>query len=367
MIYHNRNPILSFTIGFYVLSHTNSFPISIQTKTSLSKVNTPLTFIHQPISNLFMSNINNDNDNDNVQKGMEKAFEELNSLDQLDFDVTPLEKALEQRMEQQTKITKTTTAATTTSESTQAPEDELKMYTEMYTELETKGEDEMYGDVFDELTQDSISSIDVTQKNQIPEPNTEIDTLYTEESQEAFMNRAIEEAMEEAKNTAPKGQLSDSILDDEEMMKEISKVFDDANEKLLASIEDMRKEQKQMTKINAEQRTESMKQDEIRLAEAEGSISRLVDQVSKETKAVESAIRDLEQAKIEMNNDPLVKIANLRSAGIIKQGSFVLSLLFTIRSFTDFVLILGPNSESHATAAAVQAAIAVVCALVFFL
>ena len=57
------------------------------------------------------------------------------------------------------------------------------------------------------------------------------------------MNQALQEALKEAKSKTPEELASIDPLDDEDMMDEIRNVFDRANDELLASLEDIRKEQ----------------------------------------------------------------------------------------------------------------------------
>ena len=77
----------------------------------------------------------------------------------------------------------------------------------------------------------------------------------SEEDPESFMNQAIQEALEEARSmspTEPGGsgrKMSDSILDDEEIMKEIEEIFEKGNEKLMASLEEIRKEQVSLVQL----------------------------------------------------------------------------------------------------------------------
>ena len=178
-----------------------------------------------------------DGDEDD-KEGMKQAFDALNELSELDLsDESPLSKALEERRNKKESEKST---------NTESPEEELKLYSEMYAELEDKGEDEMYGDILSELEGEKSESKTVeVEMDEVIESFEDIDEIgdvFSEESQNDFMDRAIAEALKEAKESAP-GKLSDSILDDAEIMKEIEKVFDDANKKLLESVEEMRKEQ----------------------------------------------------------------------------------------------------------------------------
>lgn len=193
--------------------------------------------------------------------------------------------------------------------------------------------------------------------------------LPTELTQET-MDRVLEEAMQEAKDALPSEvKFSDSILEDEELMTEIEAIFDKANEKLLSNVEEIRAEQRELTDANAAARVEASRDSVELLAEAEGSISKLLEKVNKETLEVEAAVRDLELVKQQMDSSAFTKISNLKQAGIVKQSTLVLSLLFAVRSATELVLIPAGSgdAESHLVAAAVQGAIALGCALIYFL
>ena len=109
-----------------------------------------------------------------------------------------------------------------------------------------------------------------------------------------------------------------------------------------------------------------MQEESDRLAEAEGSVTRLVEKVKRETEAVASAMADLEEAKKQLQADPLSQASDLKKAGIIKQGALVGALLFTLRSVGDLSMMTGPDGSSHGVAAAVQGVIALACALYFF-
>ena len=121
-----------------------------------------------------------------------------------------------------------------------------------------------------------------------------------------------------------------------------------------------------LSRASADARTESMQDEAQRLVEAEGSVSRLVQKVKKETEEVEKAIADLEQAKDQLNADPLSKAADLKNVGVVKQGAFVGMLLFSLRSMGDLVMIAGPDGGSHITSGAIQGVIAAACAVFFF-
>ena len=124
-----------------------------------------------------------------------------------------------------------------------------------------------------------------------------------------------------------------------------------------------------MSRTTALGRSSSIEMEERRLVQAEQSVSRLVSKVRQETEEVEKAVLNLKDAQIKMSADPLLQAAGLKRAGILKQIAFVGIILFTFRSFGDFVSFIGSPSDggaaSHGSAAAIQGLIALVCAAYF--
>ena len=110
-----------------------------------------------------------------------------------------------------------------------------------------------------------------------------------------------------------------------------------------------------------------MQLEEERLAQAEGSVSRLLIKVKEETQGVEQAMAELQMAQEELLDDPLMKAADLKSGGIVKQGALAGALLFSFRSLGELFLMMGPNGDEHGISAAVQGVIAIACAAYFAL
>merc|ERR1712038_2175313 len=163
--------------------------------------------------------------------------------------------------------------------------------------------------ISDEMDQEQLTAVELSQ-----------DT-------DEFMKKALEEALSEARTKSPDASNPNSILNDAEMMEEINAVFDKANEQLLESIAEIREEQRAMTKANSDARAEAMRLEEERLAEAEGSVSRLVEKVRQETLEVEKAKAELQEQQEKLLDDPLMKMSDLKNAGPIKKGALVGALL----------------------------------------
>merc|ERR1712238_8762 len=187
-----------------------------------------------------------------------------------------------------------------------------------------------------------------------------------------FMNKAIEEAFKEAKeqNSNVESTIGDkeSFLDNKEIMSEIEKIFDKANEELLEGLEEMRSEQTLLARENAERNAktsrERIKEDEQRFEIAQGNVKKMLSRVNEETKNVETAIEDLRLAQEESEGGLDTQLVDLKSGGLIKQSTLVGSLLFTFRSGTETIGFLG-GDPSHAVPALVQGVLAIICIVGF--
>ena len=111
----------------------------------------------------------------------------------------------------------------------------------------------------------------------------------------------------------------------------------------------------------ADKATEDMEVDARRLAAAQESMQTKLNLVNKEAQEVAKAVADLEQAKSEIDSNFLMK---LRQGGIPKQLSLVGLLLFSVRSIADTITAVSNGTDM--TAALIQGALAIVCAIVFF-
>lgn len=313
------------------------------------------------------------------RKGMDNAFNSLNDLNSLDLsDLSTVGGDLPP------KITETTISAEAMGDLLQqagienvGAEQEVAKMNDMYQELKSDGEEGVYKDIMGEMldSDDDLSNrvvedadgIGATQN--LPSADEEVLTaVELSTDSDEFMKKALEEAMAEVKKQTPIDPRSDpnSILNDEKLMLELNDVFDKANEQLMESIAEIREEQAELTKEAGARRDDAMKKEEKRLAEAQGSVGRLVDKVKAETAEVEAAMAELEVAQGKLLEDPLMKAADLKGAGIVKQGALVGALLFTLRSVGDLSMMAGPDGASHGVAAAFQGVVALACAAYFF-
>lgn len=105
-------------------------------------------------------------------------------------------------------------------------ESEAELYKDMATELSTaSSEDDLVADLKSDLDLDEVVTSTIDAKNEV------------------FMNKAIDEALKEAKEQSDEVVEKESLLDNKEIMAEIEKIFDRANDQLLEGLEEIRAEQ----------------------------------------------------------------------------------------------------------------------------
>mmetsp|Transcript_25998 Transcript_25998/g.38114 ORF Transcript_25998/g.38114 Transcript_25998/m.38114 type:complete len:417 (-) Transcript_25998:408-1658(-) len=328
-----------------------------------------------------------DDDDDDEEEGMIEAFRGLDSLSSLDLSddkddtsLPPNDPIAAKLAELEEKI-KNNDFGTS---STEATPEEAKLYGEMMRELEEEGQAGMYGNLMGELMDgkepklvQDLDKFAAEDDDNLPSssgvgfgktPSATTTSSEIDPDMDEFMERALREALEEVTSkTDIDPKVAGSIRDDEETMKELNRIFDRANEQLMESVQEIREEQAAMTKANAEARRDKTIDDERRLAEAEGSVTRLLENVNKETMEVERAIEDLKRAQSQMDSEPLTKLTNLRGeGGIVKQGALVGFALFSLRALAETTALGGVDGEQHFIAAVIQAGIAFVCGIYFF-
>ena len=187
-------------------------------------------------------------DDDNAQQpqpGMEKAFRELEALQSLDDDDDDDNNPSSLPVKGfDTATTSLVDAITTTPASEVTPEKEVQMYQDMVKELENKNEDDLYSDVLADMGGTTAASSQSRSAAKSPLSSilgkNDRDDV-SQRDRDDFMNQALEEALQDVQLNNP--SISKSILDDQEMMKEIEAIFERGNEKLLASLEEIRDEQ----------------------------------------------------------------------------------------------------------------------------
>lgn len=330
-----------------------------------------------------ISNIDLDEDNNtdyNMRDRLERAVSESDDITSMNFiDEASIISSLEEQNKKE--IPK---------------EEEIKMYADMQIELEEKGEDGVYLDILNELSSDG-GNVETKKKDDVDDLEKmineisildDVDGIGSEEEtvddddeevlnlkgdllesfSQDFMDKAILEALTDT-NLGDKEILGDSksIFDEEEMRKSIDKVFEEANVKLKSAVEEVRAEQKESANKRAKERLERTTDEETRLEQAQGSVTRLLSKVNKESKEMEEAMKELQQVQEKIDQDPVLKVANFKNAGIVKQSLLALSILFSFRSLSDLVIIvMGNSAGGDFTSILVQFGLAIVFAFTFF-
>ncbi len=194
---------------------------------------------------------------------MKGAFKSLDSLSSLDLGdlKDDAKKAGDCVIKADDAVLKAVTSTTSSSSNSisnsdgdsSSSNDEVKLYSEIYEELEKDGVDGIYDNIMGEMTgsTDTANNGDRVMKDadgigSLVQEEETLTAVEISQDTDELMKRALEEAMDEVKSKAPNpggSDLTDSILDDEEMMKEINAIFDRANEQLLESIAEIKDEQ----------------------------------------------------------------------------------------------------------------------------
>jgi hypothetical protein len=365
-----------------------AFTISARRTTRKINFNTPR--LHQQ----------KDDENEDERAGMQDAFASLDDLSALDIGTAA--KSSESKIKVDLGSVDLDQILKDKEKDGPMSQDEINLYKDMYQEVEEDGGESVYGDILGDLSgspsnaeNKKVQKVDTsgkgfgTPKTSSPakplddadgigalskDDKDQLTAVELSGDTDEFMRRALEEALDDAKDQtetlAGKANIIDeSILQDEEFMREINAVFERANEKLLEGVSEIREEQAALSAASASDRDQTLQSDEARLKEAEGSVSRLVEKVRAETLEVEKAVADLKTAQDSLGEDPLFQAAGLKKAGIVRQSAVVGTILFSFRSAGELLLMAqGTNVEGHGVSAAIQALIALACGayLLFF-
>lgn len=325
--------------------------------------------------------------------GMEDAFRQLEELTALGDTSSSIENQQKKKEEAFTRAMKELNLQDMIDEkdlTPPSPESEAELYKDMATELDTAASEE---DIVADLKSDILTAT---------KPNTD-----------ELMGRAIDEALQEAQKQAGGEVVMDkeSLLDNEEIMSEIEKIFDKANAQLLEGLEEIRTEQvrlflvimswlslsrtppllKGLTRFSSSSHIlcslslllpqmslaresaeriskvsqDKMEEEEQRLVAAQANMQKMLSRVNKETQNVEKAIEDLRKAQIESEGSLDGQLSDLKSGGLIKQATLAGTLLFTFRAGIEIVAFL-TGDMSHAMPALLQGALAIMCMVGFF-
>lgn len=325
--------------------------------------------------------------------GMEDAFRQLEELTALGDTSSSIENQQKKKEEAFTRAMKELNLQDMIDEkdlTPPSPESEAELYKDMATELDTAASEE---DIVADLKSDILTA--------------------TKPKTDELMGRAIDEALQEAQKQAGGEVVMDkeSLLDNEEIMSEIEKIFDKANAQLLEGLEEIRTEQvrlflvimswlslsrtppllKGLTRFSSSSHIlcslslllpqmslaresaeriskvsqDKMEEEEQRLVAAQANMQKMLSRVNKETQNVEKAIEDLRKAQIESEGSLDGQLSDLKSGGLIKQATLAGTLLFTFRAGIEIVAFL-TGDMSHAMPALLQGALAITCMVGFF-
>jgi hypothetical protein len=182
----------------------------------------------------------NSEDEEETLTGMDAAFRQLGALDSLGEKGT-----------QSSTTTVQLDEASKAELKNEAPslEQQVKLFKGLLEDSE-QDQGDLYSDVIKEMGGTPVEQQFPPEQQIIVEETTlptssNSDIPPSEQDTQKFMDRAIQEALEDARKMAPGDarKMSDSILDDEEIMKEIEEIFERGNEKLMAGLEEIRQEQ----------------------------------------------------------------------------------------------------------------------------
>ena len=115
--------------------------------------------------------------------------------------------------------------------------------------------------------------------------------------------------------------------------------------------------------VKAKKAGASVQEDAQRLMNAERSMQTQLGRVAREAEEVEKAAVILRAAQTELDQNFVVK---LRKGGLPKQGALAGFVLFSVRSIIDTTTAIASDDSTMLTMALAQGAIAIVCAVIFF-
>jgi hypothetical protein len=342
----------------------------------------------------------NDNDDDNpYQPGIEEAFRRLDGLgdtlkDQALLPTKPAGGGGQLQVSSDELVSIVGGGEDGGSPLPVVPlESEVKVYKELVGEMEANEDSAEYMTMMDELggqmkqTFDTYNTVlqdlggttpmnesgstkqkkkndddDDSDKVTIPDA-VSAEMLLQAGSTARFMETALQDAMQDVQLNNP--DLSKSIMSDASLKEEIEKILEAGNEKLLASLAEIKTEQRLLAEEArriASNRPNPVALEAQRLLAAEASMQTILQKVTVETNQVERAVVDLKAAQAQVDNDVISK---LRRGGLPKQAALAGTILFAVRSLVDSVTAVTTDDATALSTALVQGAIAIVCAILF--
>lgn len=218
--------INSFAFLSFAVAHVSGFQTiptrSFYRRTTVRPQETSNTDLSQNSNTILFSK------EDGVSKGMEDAFRQLDDLNALGDDSFTVPEKKVQQDEAFAKAMQDLDLKGIEDVNPSTPEAEVALYSDMASEISGASESELIDDVKSEMG----GSKTIFPKFDPSSRETEM-----------FMEKALDEAIQEAKEKGDAIVDKESLLDNKEIMKEIEAIFDRASEQLLEGLEDIRKEQ----------------------------------------------------------------------------------------------------------------------------
>lgn len=354
--------------AFHIPSSTGLMGSSSQSfHRSLQEYNNVINFDtiqnRQNVIRIFASN---GDDEPNSSPGMEDAFRELEALQSLGDEDAP-ERPKAKPKEKDAAFAKAiegldlkdilSQVDAKSTEKTATPQSEVELYKDMASELDVADSQE---DLIAADFKNDLEMADDNEEGALPNVDTQ-----------KFMDKAIKEALKEAKEQNKDvdiAEAKESFLDNEEIMSEIEKIFEKANDDLLKELDEIRTDQESLAKEQAERNSKASleKTEEYgkRMDLAQGNMRKMLDKVNEETKSVEDAIEDLKRAQAESEGGIDSQLVDLKSGGLVKQAALTGALLFTFRSGVE-TIAFASGDVSHALPALIQGTIAIACIVGF--
>ena len=171
-----------------------------------------------------------DPDSSNSEDSMEDVFRQLEQLISSENDHFPPLLEHKKRLDE--------------SSSEEVREMILSIEVDDSLEMTTMSETALFKDMFSELSKTSETDMISKLKNELTGlSSANKDSVSSKSETELFMEVALDQALKEAGIEAHMGIDKDSLLENKEIMKEITMIFERANAELMEGIEEIRREQ----------------------------------------------------------------------------------------------------------------------------
>ena len=189
------------------------------------------------------SNENSSEGESSSSKGMDEA---LRQLEELLASSSGSDDTLQKKRQTDEVFAKAMDSLGLKDVSPPSLEDEAKLFKDLAKEASEKSEDDVYAEVLSDIGGASKGLGTKQQQQQQLEQQQSMafpDFDPKRQDTDILLNKALEEALVEAEEKSGTEIDKKSLLNDREIMKEIEKIFDRANDKLLQGLQEIRSEQ----------------------------------------------------------------------------------------------------------------------------